>query len=194
MICCQCREFMDDAYVTEARGEYICLNCHIDKLDKQLAAKDREIASLKSDSSAEMRETLMHQLMTCADEKDALQKKLDDYKQYVNVGHYSDLEKELAEARREVEKLRVQLAGCGVAACGGTSESQIAKPGDYGYSASYQNTLNLRIEYDELKAELEKCKLREMVKSQKDLDPDIQKVVNENFMDLIGEPSEPEGA
>lgn len=41
----------------------------------------------------------------------------------------------------ELERLRVQLAGCGVAAMSNTRESlarsQCVKPGDYGYSASY---------------------------------------------------------
>jgi chromosome segregation ATPase len=76
----------------------------------QLTTKDREIAGLKANSSAEMRETLMHQLMTCADEKDALLKKLDDYRQYVNVGHYDDLEKELAEAYSKIDAMNKEGA------------------------------------------------------------------------------------
>ena len=41
--------------------------------------------------------------------------------------------------REEVEQLRVQLAGCGVAAMQNTEQSKAsrAKPGDYGYSESY---------------------------------------------------------
>ena len=45
----------------------------------------------------------------------------------------------LAEVESEAERLRVQLAGCSVAALGNTAEAaaQRAKPGDWGYSASY---------------------------------------------------------
>lgn len=46
------------------------------------------------------------------------------------------------------EQLRVQLAGCLVAAEGGTSPAQVAKEGDYGWSASYQAVLDLRQKYD----------------------------------------------
>lgn len=52
----------------------------------------------------------------------------------------------------EVEQLRVQLAGCSVAALGGTKEP--AKSEDYGWSPAYQDVLDLRINYDKLEAEL----------------------------------------
>lgn len=56
----------------------------------------------------------------------------------------------LTEANGEAEQLRAQLAGCGVAALGGTSPEHVAKPGDYGYSASYGYVLALRRKYDAL--------------------------------------------
>lgn len=47
----------------------------------------------------------------------------------------------LEELFTEIEHLRVQLAGCGVAAMQNTEESikERAKDGDYGYSASYSD-------------------------------------------------------
>lgn len=62
---------------------------------------------------------------------------------------------EAQRLRGEVEQERVRLAGCGVAALGGTSPEQIVKQGDYGYSASYQSTLELRQKYDEARRQVE---------------------------------------
>lgn len=47
----------------------------------------------------------------------------------------------LDELFAEIEQLRVQLAGCGVAAMQNTAESikERAVEGDYGYSASYSD-------------------------------------------------------
>jgi hypothetical protein len=59
----------------------------------------------------------------------------------------------LDEARRETERLEVQLAGCGVAAMGWSSTDP-AKPGDYGWSASYGDVLALRKRHDEAMAKL----------------------------------------
>jgi len=50
----------------------------------------------------------------------------------------------------EIEQLRVQLAGCGVAALGG---QEVAKKGDYGWSASYQDVLKLRKKFEAKDAE-----------------------------------------
>lgn len=52
--------------------------------------------------------------------------------------------------RNECEQLQVQLAGCSVVALGGTSPSQIAQKGDFGWSPAYQDVLDLRTKYDTL--------------------------------------------
>jgi len=46
------------------------------------------------------------------------------------------------------DQLQIQLAGCSVAALGGTKEP--AKQGDYGWSPSYQDVLDLRIKYNKI--------------------------------------------
>ncbi len=45
-----------------------------------------------------------------------------------------------------IDQLRVQLAGCGAAALGATKDP--AKEGDWGWSVSYQDVLNLRKKFD----------------------------------------------
>lgn len=65
--------------------------------------------------------------------------------------HRAAMEADLAAAIGECSQLRVQLAGCGVAAMGGTDDS--AKPGDYGWSPAYQAVLELRAGYEALLAE-----------------------------------------
>lgn len=55
---------------------------------------------------------------------------------------------ELRALRKEVEQLHVQLAGCSVAALGGTKPEVVAQKGDYGWSPSYQDILDLRLKYE----------------------------------------------
>lgn len=54
------------------------------------------------------------------------------------------------DLRQEVEQLRVQLAGCSVAALGWAQGEQDAKCGDYGWSQSFEDVKKLRARYDEL--------------------------------------------
>jgi len=69
---------------------------------------------------------------------------------------------ELVEAntvlKAEVERLRVQLAGCGVAALGGTDDPVVATEGQWGWSPVYQDVLNLRRERDRLAEERDSWK------------------------------------
>lgn len=62
----------------------------------------------------------------------------------------SAVAKATGELRNELEQIQVQLAGCGVAALGWSKGDIQAKPGDYGYSASYQDVLDLRAKWEAL--------------------------------------------
>ena len=53
---------------------------------------------------------------------------------------------------KQEEQLQMQLTGCSVAALGGTKNP--AKEGDYGWSASYADVLNLRRKYDALRIKI----------------------------------------
>jgi len=55
-----------------------------------------------------------------------------------------------ADLNEQIEQFRVQLAGVSVAAMGGTKN--VAVQGDYGWSLAYQDTLDLRIKFDALRA------------------------------------------
>ena len=58
------------------------------------------------------------------------------------------LENKCHQLEDETEQLRVQLAGCSVAALGWIKNT--AKKGDYGWSVAYQDVLDLRLKYEEL--------------------------------------------
>jgi hypothetical protein len=62
----------------------------------------------------------------------------------------ADKDAVIRERDGEIERLRVQLAGCGVAALGGTSPETICTQDQWGWSPAYQSTLELRIKHDAL--------------------------------------------
>lgn len=67
------------------------------------------------------------------------------------------------ELEEEVEQLRVQLAGCSVAALGGKDDLQ---PGDYGWSASYSDVVVLRKRMEELEKENRQLKVEKEMRGQ----------------------------
>lgn len=61
----------------------------------------------------------------------------------------SVLADELTELRKRHDRLQVQLAGCGVAALGDKTVQGL-KQGDYGYSASFEDVMELRRRFEVL--------------------------------------------
>ena len=61
---------------------------------------------------------------------------------------------QLDSANEQVEQLRVQLAGCLMAAEGAVDEAQLAHPGDFGWSKAYQATIDLQKAHQEALDEL----------------------------------------
>ena len=74
-----------------------------------------------------------------------------------HVGYPKWVEK-AKELEKEVEQLRVQLAGCGVAALGYAKDNNDCKKGDYGWSASFEDCKNLWKKYTDLLSENKKLR------------------------------------
>lgn len=71
----------------------------------------------------------------------------------------------LLAAAEECEQLRVQLAGCGVAALDGSAEQE-AKTGAYGWSPAYADVLHLRRKYDVMARDIEEWDRRLKAKAE----------------------------
>ena len=88
-----------------------------------------------------------------------------EYEQYVNGGSKcqkcgnpnwthqrdcifepSNMSRKVVELEAQIDQLRVQLAGCMIAAEGG---GPVAVVGDYGWSPAYQHVVELRKLYDQ---------------------------------------------
>lgn len=65
------------------------------------------------------------------------------------LGELGDERKKSAKLAEDLEQARVQLAGCSVAALGGIGDDQVAKRGDFGWSASYGDVLSLRRKFEQ---------------------------------------------
>ena len=80
-------------------------------------------------------------------------------KQFVDMKAYADaLEIKLEAQQEAVEQLQVQLAGCSVAALGGTNNP--VKEGDYGWSPAYQDCLDMRLKLDAQQAVIDAARVQ----------------------------------
>jgi len=73
----------------------------------------------------------------------------------MDVNLCEEIAKVYEEYENQIEQLRVQLAGCGVAALGYCRGKDMIEKGSYGYSASLQDCADLYDKYMELKSEKE---------------------------------------
>lgn len=78
----------------------------------------------------------------------------------------------------DCEQLRVQLAGCSVAALGWSKGEQMAERGDYGWSASFQDVLELRRKYEALLAPKE-LPVPELLKLNQPIEDEVRIKINE---------------
>jgi len=141
-----------------------------DEAKKEAAESSKEMIMLYNDhSSVELEKQLRIEELT---------RERDEAIASLSAARYAEktAERERDEARAEVERLEaeneklgdawyqkiVQLGGCSVAAQG--LQGAIAERGDYGWSQSYADVLELRRKYDEKRAEVERlreeCRLR----------------------------------
>jgi hypothetical protein len=86
------------------------------------------------------------------------------FHRYKAAAHWIRDDRDAAE--KEAEQLRVQLAGCSVAAFGGTNPEQVAKRGQYGWSPAYQDVIQLRRDHDIARSNNKR--LREMLRDATD--------------------------
>ena len=61
---------------------------------------------------------------------------------------------QVREMESKIDRFRMQMAGIGVVAHGGTSEAVLVHESDFGWSVPYDDVLNLRRKFDEQAAEL----------------------------------------
>lgn len=96
------------------------------------------------------------------------------------------LKAEVEELRRDLEQTRVQLAGCGVAAMGGVKED--CKPGEYGYSASLSDVVNLYRKYEAAESRL--ARYEGVIKAVEDCPiEDLESCIEVNGQDLNPDPA-----
>lgn len=74
------------------------------------------------------------------------------------LNHCERLQAANTEKDAEIEQLRVQLAGCSVAANGGTSDATRVHKGTYGWSPAYQDALNCALKLDAANAEIQRLR------------------------------------
>jgi len=130
-----------------------------------LAIRDRAEAIFKARADEQC--LITQQL--CQERVKRAEQERDRHKQAYDVAMqgWGQCSQERDAAQADVERLQVQLAGCGVAAGGWAKGENDCKPGDYGHSASFDAVKQLRAEVERLRqAEREGSDVRECLRKQ----------------------------
>ena len=97
---------------------------------------------------------------------DEVVKKLGDMSSESNHNEFNVLASAISiiqdyqKLKEEADRLRVQLVGCGVAALGYATGKNAIEKGSYGYSASFQDVVDLQDKYQKLRGKIDKAQVR----------------------------------
>ena len=134
-------------------------------MSDEAAIRDRAEAIFKARADEQC--LITQQL--CQERVKRAEQERDRHKQAYDVAMqgWGQCSQERDAAQADVERLQVQLAGCGVAAGGWAKGENDCKPGDYGHSASFDAVKQLRAEVERLRqAEREGSDVRECLRKQ----------------------------